>query len=493
MVDGGTFLLAVDCGSTNLKAAVFDQYLERLSEVSVGVEYLVNDATRVEFDPEATWCSFVELVHLACRKGGIEPHQLLDVSLASQAQTFVVLDAKDKCLTPFISWMDRRADAEAAEIAGRLGVAFHQHCSFSPPIPQLQVAKLLWLQRREPGLLSASCRILSLPGYLAWRLGGVNAVDVNLAAMGGLYSMVRQHWWPEALTLCGLSTAQLPAIVDVGDAVPLQTSCCEVRLSDGTEVVLAGNDQTSGAFGNNCHSGDMVVTLGTALVAYRHAGQSRGPFHPRGCWGPYPGGGYYELAVRDEGCKALDWAREELLPGANVSEFDDRARRGYRQVLGQTGGCGNEGSTCLFFPEKMRTAAAWSSGGGTEEMAYAVLEGIGFLLRSLIEEELGTCGMPEAVCMTGGGSKSGVWLQILADVMGCRTYRGQGDSLYGAALMALRGACSGREPAAVVEPNAGSAARCDMRYRQWRTCTESTKMAAVNGADGCQVASLDHS
>ncbi len=123
------------------------------------------------------------------------------------------------------------------------------------------------------------------------------------------------------LALCGIGPEQLPAVAPLGLPLRAQAICTELPLREDVEIVLAGNDQTAGAFGNGCREDDLVATLGTALVAYRYAGPDPGPFSELGCWGPYPGGGTYELGVRNHGCLALDWARERGVPGHVVEGF----------------------------------------------------------------------------------------------------------------------------------------------------------------------------
>jgi len=448
--------LAIDCGSTNLKAAVFDDALNRLSEHAVPLAYLVHDGVRVEFDGEAAWESVVTLITEVCRGAGVAASEAKRIAFASQAQTFTFVD-QGRPLFPFMSWIDRRAVAESAELSDRLGCGFHQHCSFSGPVPQLQLSKLLWVGRHRSALPKQNASMVSLPGFFALRLGGVNAVDRNLAAMSGLYSLAREDWWLDALACCGLVPEVLPALVDVGAAVRVQQANEEVGVAPDAELVFAGNDQTAGAFGNDCAVGGMVVTLGTALVVYRYAGETPGPYHEGGCWGPYPGGGYYELAARDEGCLALDRARKVLLPAADVEQF---------MRCAADGAPGAE--ACFFYPERTGAGPAWVGEGDLAARAFAVVEGISFSLRNMIRDDLKCDRSPSVIAVTGGGANSNFWLQLLANVLNCPVGRGEGDSLLGAAKMAApgsAGAGSGIEPP--MAPSTARAQACERRYQAW--------------------------
>lgn len=448
-------VLAVDCGSTNFKAALFDEELCRLSERSSPVPYTRKNAREVELDPSALRDLFDNIVRETCAEAGLAPDGMDAVALASQAQTFTVIGPDNEPLTPFISWLDTRATDEAAELASSLGAAFHQHCSWPRPVPEHQLAQLLWLSRHHPDALSDGCKVVPLPSFLASRWTGRFVVDHNLSAMHCLYSQRSGGWWPAALHAVGITPSQLPDLVNVGDSV-------SPRNPAFPRVVLAGNDQTAGAFGNRCEEGHVLVTLGTALVAYRFAGEAPGPYGRAGCWGPYPLGGYYEMAVRNEGCLALDWARDRLIPGAPVGDFDEAVA---------VGRGGSAPDTPFFYPDRIRSGSPWTAPSDVPAAAFATLEGISFCLRDLLFDELGRS--PENVLrVTGGGSRSATWLQLIADVTGCRVRRARGDSLLGAARMAYpHAALTGSGDRTIVEPAPAARETCRARYAAWKEGT----------------------
>ena len=336
-------ILAIDCGSTNHKVALFDENLTRLAARSAPVAYTVRDAERVEFEPEKFWRDTCLLVRQVCAAARIQSRQITTVALASQAQTFTLLNTEGEPIVPFLSWADKRAQEESAELTQRMGALFHHHCSFPTPLPQLQVSKLLWLARRLAPALRARTRVMPLPAFLARRLAGLHCTDSNLAAMSGLYSLAKEAWWPEALSTCSLEAEHCGQVVEIGTAVPAAAACADLDLSPELRIVFAGNDQTAGAYGTGAEG--LVLTLGTALVAYRFAGATAGPLQEAGCWGPYPGGGFYELMTRDEGCAALDWAVAKMMPG-NEAGFVE---------LAASAPCGG----ALFYPQRIHTPDAW--------------------------------------------------------------------------------------------------------------------------------------
>ena len=449
-------LLAIDLGSTNFKAALFDDALERLGGHSVPAPYLRNDGDRIEMDADEVRQAASDLIVETCRKTGIGADAVTSVAVTSQAQNFTFLDAEGRARAPVISWQDFRSQAEAEELSAAFGRDWHRHCTFGFIVGQMQVAHVLWLRRHMPEVFTVDSRLVTLPGLVFHMLGGINLVDGNLAAMSGLYSLPDRGWRADVLAFCGLAPEQMPDIVPIGTPVTVKTVGPALGLRNDIFVVPAGNDQTAGGFGNGCRGDDVIVTLGTALVAYRYAGEEPGPYAPDGCWGPYPGGGYYEMGVRNEGCLALDWARNVLMPDEDVATFDATVAEAIPTVDAATG---------TFHPARMRTPEAWQgSFAGPAQKAYAVLEGITFDLHGLVFGDLArTDGL--TVRVTGGGSHSQVWLQLIADILDCPVSAGGGDSLLGAAAMAAgRTAPSTGGP--VFQPDASRRALLATRRKQ---------------------------
>ncbi len=447
-------ILAIDCGSTNHKAALFDEGLRRLADCALPVAYAASNEQTVEFDPGQVWRDTVGLIRQLCAMASISTSQIKTIALAGQAQTFTLLDGAGRPLMPFISWQDKRAGAESRELAERMGADFHRHCSFPAPMPQLQLSKLIWIRYHRPDRLRNAASVASLPGFLARRLAGLDAMDDNLAAMTGMYSLALHDWRPAALEICGLTGAQMGPLTRIGSSIPAAAGCDEIKFAPELEVVFAGNDQTAGAFAAGGRESP-VLTLGTALAVYRYAGAFPGPYHAQGCWGPYPGGGYYELAARDEGCAALDWAVDRVMPGARAAFM--------------AGAATAAPGAAFFYPERIRTAGAWTGASDPAARARAVLEGICFSARQLMEEGL-QMPLPGApLTVAGGGSANSFWLQMLADICGGPVFRSAHDALLGAAIMARQDAePSGMGAVRPILPDPGMAADYAGIYRTWR-------------------------
>ncbi len=313
-------ILAVDCGSTSFKAAVVDRRLKVLGAGSVHLGYHYAGGGQVELDVDGVSAAFRKAVAAALRAAGVNATVLQTVAITSQAQTFTVLDKRGRAKMRFISWQDQRAGAalQKPESLADFGV----HSSFGAPLAALQVSQILHLQRTRPGFIRPGDLILKLPADLVRRLTGEPVLDDNLAAMSGLYSLALRDWWPAALEACRIGRAQLPRLIPVGGvAGPTTAGARELGLPPGIPVVLAGNDQTAGAYGAQLDRNNAILlTLGTAHVGYVCLRRMPAP-RAALVRGPYPGGRAYRLAVDGCGGNIISWAQTVLAGCDNDARF----------------------------------------------------------------------------------------------------------------------------------------------------------------------------
>lgn len=413
--------LAVDLGSTNFKAALFDGGGARVAEASRPLPYVVRINTRAELDPAAVTECFLACVHEALHVASQPATALRRVAFTSQAQTFCICDQDGNPLSPFLSWTDTRAGEEAAFFQRELGAVYHAHTGWPAVSASHTLAMARWWKIHHG--LRPTDRVVLLPSFLAMQLGAPHASDRNIAPMSGFYSIPQGAWWDQALAAAEISAEQLGAVVGLGEPIATRQETRPEEFSNALEIVFAGNDHTAGAFGSVCTAQCPVLTLGTAGVLYRLAGNAFGPFHANGLWGPYPGGGFYELQVIGHACSALDWADGFLFASVDSPRFAAHAARA--QPTSQT---------LFFYPERWGSAAAWHGEGTVEEMAYAVLEGILFALLDVAGGS--TYQPPQEMVVLGGGRRLDFWLQMAADIFCCPLQPGLSDGLAGAARLA---------------------------------------------------------
>jgi len=451
-------IAAVDLGSTNFKAALFDSAGNRVGQASEPLPYSLHTEDRAELDPEVVKATFFKLLLRLVESGDFKLNSIRRVALTSQANTFVVTSAEGVPLSPFYGWSDGRAEEAARVLQERLGANFHRCTGWPRVTPRLMLSKVLWWQ--ECHSRDSSSRFVSLPAYLGMALGAEHCNDANLAAMSGFYSLVDGCWWDEALSATNIEPSQLGGIVPTGCPLAMQRSRVPTGFHPDLEVVPVGNDHTAGAVSCGCRKGEPILTLGTTGVVYRSAGMTAGPFSGDGLWGPYPSGGYYELQCLNHACSALDWANEALLGSVDSKTFVSLARE-----------ASVDESTPFFYPLEWGTEVAWQGedgSGANAGKAYAAFEGILFALRAMVGPAFYQQQQPLRVL--GGGSRIDFWLQLAADCFQRPICRSRSDGLAGAAMIAGQSVCEeGAAAEPIFQPDQHRQALLDQRFTLWRS------------------------
>lgn len=419
-------ILAIDLGSTNFKAASFSAG-QRVGHGAGALRYAYGPGGRVELEPAHALQALQTAVAGALRDQS--PAAIDAIAITSQAQTFTLVDDGCQPLTPFISWMDTRAGAACRALAAEGSLDdFARHVSFPALSPALQLCQLRHLRDTQPELLRASSRALLLPSWILAQLTGAAVCDTNLAAMSGLYSMAAGTWWPAALAACGIAANQLPALAPIGSPA----ACTRARspipgLSAGIPVVLAGNDQTAGAYGAGIHARDaMLITLGTCQVAYR-APAPVPDVRRTTAAGPYPGATWYAMAADVCGGNLVNWA-QTVLAGCDSDE------RFFAAASAAAPGCA--GLVFDIGADGNRNAWRGLTAGHTPgDCARSVIETLARRMAALARELCGPT-LPRTCLVAGGGSHAASWVAILEAALKHPLTATEADPLAGAARMA---------------------------------------------------------
>lgn len=423
-------ILAIDLGSTSFKTALFDEKLRLCDSVSAPIEYDFAEGGRIELPVDRADAAFHTVLTQLIRQAQVF---IRAIAITSQAQTFTILDAAGHVKIPFISWQDARADRTCASLLenakGTPFVAdFAKHTSFGRPLGALQALQLLHLRRTSPELLEPTDRVVHLPTYFVEKLTGRSVIDSNLAAMSGLYSLVEQDWWSDALELTGLRRTQLSELVDVGQIAATTTDIARpFELPTEIPVILAGNDQTSGAFGAEIEkSHGVLITLGTAQAAYAFSDDLPDATDSL-IRGPYPGGGFYRLTSDSCGGSIVNWA-QSILSGCDSPEAFSK--------LAAAAEPGCRGLT--FDAELLSGNGGWHHLGihhTPSDLARSILEELSHRTVRMVDA-LGIDGPSSSFFLAGGGSRSDVWRSILSEMLGAPLTVTEVSPLQGAARMA---------------------------------------------------------
>lgn len=421
-----TYLLGVDLGTSACKAVVFDSVGEARAGAEAELEVLHPRPTWAVANPEHWWETAARVIREAVSQFGLPPSRIAAVGLTGLMHAPVLLDENGASVAQAILWMDQRCRSQCARLQTEHGDAFRQVTGGSPSTTA-SAGKLLWLAENAADTVKRARRFMLPKDYLRYRLCGDWATDPGDGAGTGLMDRQRNEWSAELVALVGLSLDMMPPLrpsTEVRGAVT-EEAASQCGLAEGTPVVCGSNDVSCTVQGANARRpGQLTLYLGTA--AWLCLGQAHG--RPL----------FLGFAATSASC--LKWWRQAS--GGPAS---------YDELLNQAADSPPGAGGLLFFPHLMGERgpvpdpqARGAFAGLTlahrgSDMVRAILEGVGHHLRQMLGAHEVTA---DEIFAVGGGARSPLWLQIIADITGrpVRRARVLESAALGAAMLGGVGA-----------------------------------------------------
>jgi xylulokinase len=357
------------------------------------------------------------------------------VGLTGQMHGSVFLDAEDRVVRPALLWNDQRTQAECGEIEAAVGAEPLRRITGNPALTGFQLPKLLWLRNHEPENFQCVKTVLLPKDYIRLVLSGEKLTEPSDASGTGCFAVDQRQFSTQVLEAVCIDATLFPNCVE---------SYERAGQWNGLPVAGGGGDQAAGAVGTGAvHSGTLSLSLGTSGVAFeafdappiKQVDSIHNFCHATGGW--------HRMGVMLSCGGAVSWANSVLYGiGANYESFNAEAEAAPIGCEGLAFLPHLAGERCPFVDPAAR--GAWAGLGSHHSrghLARAVMEGVCFTLwqcARLMRE-----APPERVRVTGGGARSLLWLQMIADVFGCpvETIAADEGPSFGAAL--LGGVASG--------------------------------------------------
>jgi xylulokinase len=473
------FVVGVDVSTTATKAILLDQGGAVRGVASASYGYQTPRPLWSEQDPRLWWDGAVAAIRQLLAEHASAGAEVEAVGLTGQMHGSVLLDQEGAVVRPAILWNDQRTGAECDELRRRVGVERLIEVTGNDALTGFTAPKLLWVQRHEPGNWARVRHVLLPKDYLRYRLTGGYAVDVADGSGTILFDLAARTWSAEILAALAVDPALLPRTHEGPEVTGTVTgeAAEATGLRPGTPVVAGGGDQSANAVGVGAlDPGVVALSLGTSGVVFAATDEpsieSRGRVHAFCHAVP---GRWHMMGVMLSAAGSLRWLRDALAPGAS---FDDLIA-GAAEVP-----AGSEGLLFLPYLTGERTPHPDPLARGAfvgltvrhdlRHLTRAVLEGVAFGLRDGLDLMAGAgLSAPEQVRASGGGTRSRLWRQILADVLRTEvaTVPTEEGAAYGAGLLAAVGSgwFTGVEDACRslvrVEPAAGPSGSQDV-YRE---------------------------
>jgi xylulokinase len=439
-----TLLLGIDVSTTGAKALLIDPAGNVVGSATTPLSLSTPYPLWSEQDPRDWWQATANSIRRALTDANATGEQITAIGLTGQMHGLVVLDHQREVLRPAILWNDQRCGAECDEIRARVTRERLIRITGNDALTGFTAPKILWVETHEPELYSRIQHVLLPKDYIRYKLTGELALDKADGSGTMLFDLTRRDWSPEILDALNIPANWLPQTFE-GEQITGTVSAeaaSETNLLTGTPVVAGGGDQSAQAVGVGAvHPGTLAVTLGTSGVVF--ASTDKPLIEPHGRLHAFCHAipqRWHLMGVMLSAAGSFQWYRDSLAQEASFEQLVSEAA----EVAP-----GSDGLLFLPYLSGERTPypdplarATWvglTVRHRRGHLTRALLEGVAFGLKDifLLMSEAGL-GEIEQVRVSGGGAKSQLWRQILADTLGVElvTVNTTEGAAYGATLLA---------------------------------------------------------
>ena len=386
----------------------------------------------------------------------VQSHEIAGIGLTGQMHGMVALNKDGNVLRPCIMWNDQRSHLECDEITQKVGYENLLKITGNPVLPGFTSPKILWTQKNESDLFSSIDKILLPKDFIRYKLTGEFYTDVSDASGTSLLDVGKRSWSSEILEIMGWSMSWMPEVTESTEPsskISSETSKL-TGLKAGTPVVAGGGDCAAQAVGSGIvKEGKVSVTLGTSGVVFAQSDKYR--VEPNGKLHAFchaVPGKWHLMGVMLSAAGSFQWYKNQF--GLEEQKIENNGGANAYELLTQEATQAKAGSEGLFFlpylsgertphpdPYARGCFIGMSLRHQKKHLTRAVLEGVSYGLNDSLSlmKKLGV--NPSEIVLSGGGSRSGLWKQILADVFTtpCTMVNALEGAAYGAAILAAVG------------------------------------------------------
>ena len=447
--------IGIDLGTSAIKSILVDESGRLVATASEPLQVSRPAPGFSEQDPESWWRATIAAFDGLAKQAPREMAAVHGIGLSGQMHGATLIDKAGAVLRPCILWNDVRSAQECRELERMLPDL--GRITGNPAMPGFTAPKLMWVKKHEPDIFARVAKVLLPKAYLRYRLSGALLEDMSDAA-GTLWLDVGKRAWSDAaLAATGLSRDHMPALVE-GNA-PAGTLSAELAqrwgMAQAPDIAGSAGDNAAGAVALGAiHPGDAFVSLGTSGVLWATtAGFAPNPKAAVHALCHCVPDTWHQMGVILSAASCLSWL-------AGVVGADEAT------LLGELGDAIERPSPVVFLPylsgERTPHNDADIRGAFTglahdtsrTALTQSVMEGVAFAMRDCLEALRAAGTNLSSIDAIGGGARSRLWLQIIANVLDLPVNRLADSEVSGAMGAALLGrmAATGEAPAAVCNP-----------------------------------------
>ena len=451
------YLIGIDLGTSATKTVLFDENGTVIASASREYPMYQPQNGWAEQKPEDWREAALETITRVVKESSVDKDEIKGIGISGQMHGLVMLDENNEVIRPSIIWCDQRTAKECEEITEKVGKERLIEITANPALTGFTASKILWVRNHEPENY-AKCRHILLPkDYVRLILTGEYATEVSDASGMQLLDVPNRCWSDEVLEKLDIDKRMLAKVYESPEVTGtiLPEIAAVTGLSEKTVVVGGAGDNAAAAVGTGVvKDGRAFTTIGTSGVVFAHSKNvtidPKGRVHTfccavPGCWhvmGVTQGAGLslqwfrnnfcqdYMEKAKEEGCDAYDYINRDV---ESVSLGADRLIY-LPYLMGER--------TPHLDPDCRGVFFGLSAIHTRKHMLRAVMEGVSYSMKDCndILKEMGVEVDDMMAC--GGGGRSAVWRQMLADMYGCtvKTVTAKEGPALGVAILAGVGA-----------------------------------------------------
>lgn len=427
-------LAAFDFGTTGVRALIID--LEGKTLGSGGCEVSIQPTTSglAEQSIEDFWNALLIAWKSTLAQARINTSDIAAIGFSHQRCTFAFADDHGQPLSPLIVWMDRRGIPYLDKVRQLVDRMDYYRLVGLPVYYISSLSKILWFADHVPELVRQS-RVWPISSFIITRMGVADPpMDHATASFIGLMDGTRREWSSEMTATLGLNTLMLPSLVPPGTVLGRLTNrqaADELDLPVGLPLVIGGGDQQCAALGSGMIKlGDSIINLGTATALM--AAVDKPVRDPNGiipCVS-HAAPGQWEMEAHTQASGIIlqkyrdefGWAENALARAIDGDAYDLLTMQAARSAPGANGliflPMLNGSTAPLDEPDGTGVLIGLKASNARADVIRAVLEGICYENRWILEAMSQSGASIEQIYITGGASKSSFWNQLHSDILG---------------------------------------------------------------------------
>lgn len=433
--------IGIDLGTSALKAILIDSFGNILKQVKIKQDVISLKENYSEQDPNVWYKNLIKALKILVKANN--ENELISIGFSGQMHGLVMLDKDDNVIRNAILWNDGRSYKEVEYLNNEIGKDILVNETGNIAFSGFTFPKLLWVKNNEYDNFLKINKVMLPKDYLVYKLTGKFVSDVSDLSGTLFFNTKEKKYSKKMLEFVQISDDKLPKILNSYDVVGFVKDEFKkvLKLKNDVKVVIGGGDNAIAAIGNGIvKCGNTNISLGTSGTVFikckEYIKLKNNSIHMF-CDAT---GAYSMLGCILSASSARKRFLEDVLSSNDYKKSEERIKSVAKTDV-------------LFLPflNGERTPYNNSNLKGSflnlninskkEELEKAIMEGVAFALKESFEiaKENGVVIKESSIC--GGGAKSDIWCQIIADVLNIKIIKEDLDEgpSFGAALISMKG------------------------------------------------------